>query len=245
MGGKWKTTEVKSPIDIDYVFSRDTPANKDPDAHSPTLKAYHKLLWSKPLPNGRCFQLTDTYPRTYLYHKSDLGEFFLNSDAITHSYKNTRELAQVLEEVPVDEVDSLYNYGSTIGAYIIFPGNKIDNKMTINGARGCHPRIRDRFDITLECIRLYYLSIDNPLASVLQRYDDFFSLFVNFQGYVDFFLLEDLVADDYSTVRFHIPWECFEDSPLPRSKEEYLEYKENTLKFIRSRAKRMENSLLP
>ena len=37
--------------------------------------------------------------------------------------------------------------------YGLFPGNQIGRKMTINAARGCHPRINDRFDLTVECIR--------------------------------------------------------------------------------------------
>jgi len=35
---------------------------------------------------------------------------------------------------------------------------------------------------------------------VLDRYVDFFGLFESFQGYVEFFLLQDLVTDDYRTV---------------------------------------------
>ncbi|HPQ42643.1 MAG TPA: hypothetical protein PKZ42_00315 [Syntrophales bacterium] len=235
--------DISNPIDINYNFYTDTPPNKDPDTHSPTLRRYHKILWSKPLPNGRQFQLVDTHPKTYLYHKSDLGVFFLNSDAITHSYRNTKKIAHIIEQIPADDVNSLFDHGSTIGAYTVFPGNRIDNKMTINGARGCNSKISDRFDITLECIRLYYNNVENPLTSVFQRYGYFFALFINFRGYVDFFFLQDLVTTDYCEVKFHIPYKCFEDSPLPRSKEEYLKYKENTVKFIKSRAKRIENSL--
>jgi len=236
-------SDMSNQIDISYNFYADTPPNKDPDAHSPTLRRYHKKLWSKRLPNGQLFQLVDTRPKTYLYHKSDLGEFFLSSDAITHSYRSTKQIAQIIEKIPADDVNSLYDHGSTIGAYIVFPGNKVDNKMTINGARGCNSKIRDRFDITLECIRLYYNNIENPLTSVFQRYGYFFALFVNFRGYVDFFFLQDLVTADYCGVKFYIPYKCFEDSPLPTSKEEYLKYKENTIKFIQSRAKRIEDSL--
>lgn len=230
-------------IDINFNFYTDTPQNKDPDAHSPTLRRYHKILWSKPLPNGQLFRLEDTHPKTYLYHKSNLGEFFLSSDAITHSYRNTKILSHIIEQITVNDLNSLFDYGSTIGAYTVFPGNKIDNKMTINGARGCNTKIRDRFDITLECIRLFYNKIENPLTPVFQRYGNFFSLFMNFRGYVDFFFLQDLVTNDYCEVKFHIPHKSFEDSPLPRCKEEYLKYMENTINFIKSRAKRIEDSL--
>ncbi|MCG8654879.1 hypothetical protein [Yimella sp. NH-Cas1] len=35
----------------------------------------------------------------------------------------------------------------------MFPANPIGGKVTINGAKGFHPRIKDRSDLTLECIR--------------------------------------------------------------------------------------------
>ncbi len=75
----------KLTIDTKFNFHAD-----DPDSKSPTLKRYHRLLWSKPLPNGTKFNLLDHKSGVYLYHKSELGECFLGSDAITHSYKNHR-----------------------------------------------------------------------------------------------------------------------------------------------------------
>jgi hypothetical protein len=53
-------------------------------------------------------------------------------------------------------VNELFDTGSTIRAYIIFPKNRIDRKHTINQARGVNILIIDRFDLTLECIRLFY-----------------------------------------------------------------------------------------
>ena len=235
--------DARDELDVEFRFQSDTPPGKDPDSHSPTLRRYHKLLWSKALPNGRRFELKDTHPRSYLYHKSDLGEFFLRSDAITHSYRNTKRIAHIIDEVPTHAVDAVFEHGSTIGAYTIFPGNRIDNKTTINGARGLNSKILDRFDITLECIRRYYKEIESPLSDVFQRYSDFFSLFQDFRGYVDFFFFQDLVAPDYSAVNFHLQYECFKDSPLPESKEDYLLYSERTIKFIKTRGMRMKNSL--
>ena len=50
-------------IDITFDFRSDTPPGKDPDARSPTLRRYHQLLWSKPLPSGAPFELDVTTPR--------------------------------------------------------------------------------------------------------------------------------------------------------------------------------------
>jgi len=226
-------------ININFDFYSDTPPKKDPDAHSPTLRKYHKMLWSKPLPNGQLFSLVDTKPRTYLYYLSNNDEFYLGSDAITHSYRNIKRMSHIISQVPSEKVNSLFSIGSTIGAYIIFPSNRRNNQMTINQARGVNPRIWDRFDLTLECIRLFYENKESPLYSVIQRYSDFFDLFCDFKGYVDFFLLQDLVSADYSTIKYHLHHSDFTEPPLPKSLNEYLEYRENTINFIKARGQRM------
>jgi len=45
--------------------------------------------------------------------------------------------------------DEAHHRTVQIGGMIVFPGNRIDGKMTINGARGCYRKISDRFDLTL------------------------------------------------------------------------------------------------
>ncbi len=228
----------------EFNFYRDTPLGKDPDAFSPTLKRYHRLLWSKPLPCGAEFTLDDSHPDCYLHHHSTLGEFRLSSDAITHSYRSSKKMATVIAQVPPGIVNRLFDVGSTVGAYTIFPANKIHNKATINGARGMHPKIRDRFDITLECIRRFYSGGESPLSNVLDRYGDFFSLFDDFRGYVEFFHLQDLVTADFEAIRFFLPYQCFKTEPLPRKPEEYVAYQVNVMQFVRARAERMKRWVL-
>ena len=46
-----------SSIDINFDVYSDTPLGKDPDSYSPTLRYYHKILWSKSLPNKQTFNL--------------------------------------------------------------------------------------------------------------------------------------------------------------------------------------------
>ena len=110
--------------------------------------------------------------------------------------------------------------------------------MTINGARGTNSKIKDRFDLTLECIRLYYLNKPSPLSDTFERYSSFFNLFQSFNGYVEYFLLQDLVSNDLSSVEFFIPFNSFEESPLPCNVDEYRVYRNNTIKFIISRNQR-------
>lgn len=245
---------MHSEINIKFDFRSDTRTDKDPDTYSETLRRYHKLLWSKPLPNGATFELEyhRSSPPYYLRHQSEMGEFVLSSDAVVPSFTRARDqdVATVVEKMPVEELDAFNTLGYTIGGMMIFPANQIDRKMTINGARGCHPRIKDRFDLTVECIRRYYsdesnLSNEyNPLAKTLARYADFFKLFGNFRGYVEFFLLHDLVTEDFSEVRFMMPFDHdeFIVGPMPRTVEAYRAYKQKASDFIRARNQRILNS---
>jgi hypothetical protein len=219
-------------IDITYNFHTDAKGG-DPDSTSPTLRKYHKILWNRPLPNGNWFGLSDKQQDIYLYHKSELGEFFLGSDAISHSYKNHISKQWLTRQIP-DEVNELFDIGSTIGAYIIFPNNKIAGKRTINGARGCNNMLDDRFDLTLECIRRFYLGQISPLYDTLLRYKNFFDLFGDFTGYIHFFLLEDLV-DKSGQVKFYLPFDNFTNPPIFSGIDTYLLYKKRVIDFIRKR----------
>lgn len=227
-------------IDITFNMFSDTPEGKDPDSYSPTLRSYHKILWSKKLPIGMMFDL-DIETRQLLHHKSDLGELFLSSDAVGHTYKNIQSMSHIINKIPSEEIDSFYSLCSTIGAYIIYPSKRVNNQMTINGARGTNVKIKDRFDLTLECIRLYYLNEESPLSDTLERYASFFKLFDNFQGYIDFFLLQDLVTEDYLSIKYLIPFKSFENSPLPKDVDEYILYKKNMTNFVNARNQRIVN----
>jgi hypothetical protein len=230
---------MRNHIDITFDFRSDTPPGKDPDSRSPTLRSYHKLLWSKPLPGGAVFDLDDTNPRAYLHHRSEIGEFFLSSDAVIPSFTRERRISHIIEQMPAEELDAFNSIGYTIGGMMIFPGNQIGRKMTINAQRGCHPRIKDRFDLTVECIRRYYCNEPSPLGSTLERYADFFALFGDFRGYVEFFLLQDLATEECSAVNFFIPFDDFIPWPLPTTTEAYREYKQHALDFIEARNSRI------
>ena len=70
----------------------------------------------------------------------------------------------------------------------------------------------------------------------------FFDLFGDFRGYVEFFLLQDLVSEDYSTVRFWDGWKDFSDNLIPRTVEGYLECLEREVEFVGERNKRIQNT---
>jgi hypothetical protein len=223
-------------IDTSFDFRDDVARGQDPDGHSPKLRRYHRRLWSKDLPGGRRFALVDT--GRYLRYESRDVDLWLSSDWITNSFATWRRMQHIVSQVAQSEVEEFLRVGSTIGASIIFPATQIAGG-TINRDRGTNGSIGDRFDLTLECIRRNYLGETSPLAATLGRYAGFFALFGSFTGYVDFFLLGDLVAPD-GTVRFFLPFEGFVTSPLPRDVESYREYRARSIEFVNARNRRID-----
>ena len=92
-------------IDTEFLVYSDSKG-RDPDSFSPTLKKYNQYLWSKKLPCGTNFELQTGKPETYLYHRSNLGEFFLSSDTITHTYSKWKRLSHIIEKVSSSEIKS-------------------------------------------------------------------------------------------------------------------------------------------
>lgn len=242
-------------IDVNFDFTTDTPrywdnfwesepilgcAGNDPDSKSKTLRLYHQKLWSKPLPNGEHMELALGKGSDYLTWKN----FCFGSDSIIVSfrYKKYRKIIEEVANIVPDYRGYIENYlrkANTIGGSIIFP--KV--KGGINQSRGCNIRIKDRWDLTLECIRLYYLGLESPLTEVLNANKDFFDLFVDFKGYVDFFYLQDCVSEDYEKVIFWLDHKEFIPNPLPRNTDEYLKWIERELEFVKMRNERIRLSL--
>lgn len=230
---------TSTTIDVEFDMRTDA-GGRDPDRYSPTLRAYHRMLWSKPLPSGHVFDLQDVWPRGYLRHESELGTFRLTSDTILRTFGKHSKMRHIITQIPPEERADFTRRGYTIGGFIIFPGNKIDSKYTINQARGVHPKIQDRIDLTLECIRRHYRSEPSPLAATLKRYADFFALFGDFQGYVTFFHLDDLVTEDFESVRFFLPFEHFDTTPaLPQDLKQYHQFRAAMLSWINRRNSRI------
>jgi hypothetical protein len=225
---------------FDATFDFRTEAGSgDPDERSPTLRAYHKLLWSKPLPSGDMFELNviNTY-RPFLHHLSSRGEFYLTSDSAIPTWIDWERTAELIQFIPVSDLVQFRTIANQIGGKLLFPGKQRNRRPTINQERAGN-KIVDRLDLTLECIRLHYLKEDNPLAEALARYEDFFDLFDNFKGYTDFFLLQDLVSEESSTVRFFMPFADFRTPPLPQTVEAYQDYRQNAIRFVEARNRRM------
>lgn len=224
-------------IDVGFDFRSDAGGG-DPDRTSPTLRRYHQLLWSKPLPGGAVFDLDTTTPGEYLHHRSELGEFYLSSDSVIPTFLGHLRAQPVLDQLTDEEKEAFLHLGYTIGGMMVFPSNKVDGRMTINAARGFTRSIADRMDLTLECIRRHYRGETSPLAATLARYGDFFAQFEDFPGYVGFFLLQDLV-DGEGRVRFFLPFDDFAPPSVPTDLAGYRDYERRTTEFVHARNARI------
>ena len=240
-------------IDVNFDFTTDTKGywevlkDKDlslgggvidPDCNSGTLRTYHRILWSRELPNGEFMQLDDSgsISSTYLTWK---GHRF-GSDSIMHTLRYP-EMHKIVKEYlsryddPRGFMESCIRTGYTIGGMIIFP----KHRNSMNQDRGVNQRIRDRWDRTLECIRRYYAGEDSPLYRTCERDAWFYDLFVDFKGYVDFFFLQDCVSKDYSEV-YSWMGDGMDDPPLPKDVETYSMWLDKNLEFVRKRNERIE-----
>lgn len=222
-------------IDIGFDFRSDSN-ERDPDSYSPTLSKYHQALWSKQLPNGDMMELETQGPPYTLTWK----DFVLSSDSIIVELKyekNKKIIDQVCETV--DDADAYYenliSRSYSIGGMIIFP--KHINSM--NQRRGTSSFISDRWDLTLECIRRYYNDEDSPLSEIIKSDKAFFDLFVDFKGYVDFFLLQDCVSEDYSKVDIWVGDTSFTKSGLPETVDDYFEFIRKEHEFLDKRNRRI------
>lgn len=223
---------------IDVWFDcRQDANNKDPDQHSPTLKRYHTELWTKPLPDGR--QLTMLDQGAYLMASDGRCQIPVSSDNMAATFRSWKRNKLLVEKMPRDVLTIIEDVGWIIGSEIIFPSELRGGTQTINRARGWHRKIGDRFDLTLECIARWYQGEDSPLANVFDRYGDFFEWFGDFQGYVDFFLLQDFVDDEYQ-VKILTDFDDFQSSPLPKTVEQYTAYLQGLTEVLTLRTERIE-----
>ena len=242
-------------IDVTFDFTSDTPeywdnfwennqglggGGNDPDIMSETLQRYHQALWSRPLPNGRVMNLSKGAGSAYL----TWDEFRFGSDSITASfrYRKYRWMLELLEKEMVDYkgfMEFFVHKTYTIGGSIIFP----KHIGSINQSRGCNPFIKDRWDLTLECIRRYYVNETSPLSDVLVKDKGFFDLFESFKGYVDYFFLQDCVTEDYGAVVLWLDCNLGVDDPLPQTVSDYKKWMHSQLDFVEKRNQRIHNFL--
>lgn len=218
-------------LDTEFDYRKDSKCG-DPDKDSKKLYEAHKLLWSKNLPNGEILSLeiqSRGYGRLLLKNNLTIN---LSSDRMCPHFvgKYSKNCSNWLT---LPEQEELKHCIRTIGGHIVFPAHR-RNGLTINQARGVNRIICDRFDLTLECIRRFYQNEVSPLSKTLQNYKHFFELFIDFQGYIQFFHLQDFITSE-EEISFSLPFDNFKRPALPLNIEELTRYKEHTIKVIEKR----------
>ena len=244
----------------------------DPDSHSRRLRRCHEVLWSKKLPDGRGLSLR---PDGSGLRDTDTNEY-LSSDAAIPAWEQWSEVQSFHAETQHRLQDAgrgtVHDLGWRLydmGGFVLFPGCQVDGRWTINQAKGCIRSIADRLDLALECIRLYYAFLRerteetvslpdgydrvNPLGSVLHRYRRFFEVFGSFEGYVNFWLLDDLVSEGESGLQVNFllprsssgPYDFSLEAALPVDGDEYCAYLIAADDFVDKRNRRMAQELAP
>ncbi|MCR5235368.1 MAG: hypothetical protein K6E53_15910 [Lachnospiraceae bacterium] len=239
-------------IDVTFDFTSDSPGywdgywerndglgygGSDPDNASPTLHKYHQFLWSKSLPNGEKMDLKMGSGAYYLTCK----DFRFGSDAIIVSFRY-KKYKYMIDQV-ANRVGDYKGYyedmlrkAYTIGGTIIFP----KHPSSMNQNKGTNALISDRWDLTLECIRRYYIGERSPLYDTIIRDKAFYDLFLDFKGYVDFFFLQDAVSDDYSNVDIWCGNADFVEDGLPKNVDEYFAFIDKEFEFLNKRNRRIK-----
>lgn len=224
--------------------------SKDPDKVNPQLRQAHRLLWSK-APRGRQpLVLSALKWSDYLKVVSSPDGWTVGSDNFATTHTNAlRAFAERLEGF----TDGHLCEFCTIGGYIVFPNrlaqqrptttNPTARRWSVNQARGMERQISDRFDLTLEAIRLFYEGTvhrnENPIGDVLEAYRWWFELFGKgtdgFLAFADFFLLTPML-DGQGLVKPFKPLTLAFDHALPKDDETaYRAYIADQLDFVRRR----------
>ena len=207
-------------IDIAFDFRTDAKG-RDPDPHGqphapPVPPALVEQATTR---RGRLRSVGDD-SGVYLYDRSSLGEFFLSSDSVMPTFTRWPALKPIIDQFPEQENEDFRTIAYTIGAMMVFPGKR-DRWQTDHqrrawvqreNFRSVRPDARVHPPLLLERRKP---TRRNPLWPTLSRYADFFALFGDFRGYVSFFLLEDLVTDEFR-VKFFMPFDDFRPPSVPK-----------------------------
>lgn len=149
---------------------------------------------------------------------------------------------EVLEQIPPAELRAFRDLACTIGGYIVFPvQTRVDGRWrwSIDQSRAC---IQDPGPVRPDpgVHPPAYRGEASPLTAALAPYAGFFDLFGDFAGYVDHFLLADLVDHEKQTVRFFADFDDFSGVVLPAGRvDEYREFMSRAMAFVRARNERI------
>ena len=187
--------------------------------------------------------MRDTTPGVYLHHRSDLGDFQLSSDAVIATFIRYAATARVIGQVPQAEHDEFDRLGYTMGGMMVFPGNKVDGKLTLNAARGFNRKISDGWTSPWSAsdATTGTRTARSARTSAVRR---LLRPVRGLPGLRRLLPAADLASADYETVRFFMPFNDFDPAVIPRDLHTYLEFRRLSIEFTEARNRRIDQLAL-
>ena len=132
--------------------------------------------------------------------KNEEYTFSVSSDFIGSSRAHAKSVG--ISDV---DVGKYLKESRVLGGHVLFPKTLWINGTieytgkggTINTARGGEKGFCDRFDCTLQDIKLFYSSQNSKLEKYYNKYNEWLYLFKSFKGFIDFFSLNDFCNPNY------------------------------------------------
>ena len=184
----------------------------------------------------------DQGARTLTCTLADGTTLRVSSDTIATSHSGYAEIRPLHAGLPDQYRNYIENTFYRMAGFIVFPVHP----QSVNQLRGW--RLRDRFDLTLECIRRHYTGEAHPLADVMTQNARFFGLFgsghTGFLRYVEFFHLQWLVVD--GSVRWFdgsLATPDLDAPRLPATADRYRAYLDSVVEFTDDRTERIRTWL--
>lgn len=217
----------------------------DPDAFSEILYDFYAELWKyqKEKLKLNVPEVENKWKGSYweLIGVNN-NQFRLGTDSIMSIYWHRFDMREFIKKLIKENFRNFIKEyllkSNKIGGYIVFPRHI----QSINQQRGTCSKVNDRFDLTLECIRRYYVEKenDNPLFSVLNKDEKFFNMFgedkEGFEKYTEFFCLNESYDDKQNWVNEKgqvlnlfdnqplDDWNFNRDNPLPDKNNWWIFY---------------------
>ncbi|MCL1987439.1 MAG: hypothetical protein FWG64_05645 [Firmicutes bacterium] len=203
--------EKDFPFELEYkkfIDKDKTTRYKDPDSNSLELYAdLATLLADRQLPNGKMLKIKKIKQRkngdnfylelcVYIHNKAnEYTNFGITSDFISSS-----TFSAIKANVSATRIKESLKITRSIGGHVVWAIWKLPNNPnkieSINQARGEECGLYDRFDLTLFHLKNWYEEKPCFLKKVFDSNENWLNLFVDFNGFINFFYLNSFVFDD-------------------------------------------------
>lgn len=173
---------------------------QDPADFSAKLAQYQILLYTKPLPSGGFLKLRANKFNQVEAELPSGESILLTSMPLIHQACFEADNHELLSKLPQSQVDIMLRTLVTSGNYMLIPAQPL-NGYRLDDFRK-NPRIGNRIDLYLECVRRQYAGEPSPLDDILNPFKPWFELFLSFKQFVEFFYLGNLYDPKLKKIHF-------------------------------------------